>query len=211
MMVWLESIPAVVIYLVVGLIIGVESVGIPLPGEIVLVSASVAASQGIVDPVLLCVIASGGAILGDSIGYLIGRRHGRSLLAWLGRRAPKHFGPKPIAQAERAFARWGAWAVCGGRFIALLRILAGPLAGILGMPYRKFLLANAAGGIAWASVITTVGYVFGLVAERWIRGFSWLALLVTIVIGAVITLYVRRRSARMLEPEPVEAEAELRR
>lgn len=210
-MVWLDSIPTAVIYLVVGSIIGLESVGIPLPGEIILVSASVAASQGVANPVLLAMIAAGGAILGDSVGYAIGRRYGRSLLERLGRKAPKHFGPRPIAQAERAFARWGAWAVFGGRFVALLRILAGPLAGILGMPYRKFLVANAAGGILWASVVTTVGYVFGVVAGHWLSRISYVTLAVTLVVGTLITWYVRRRSAKVSEVEDetvAEAEAQ---
>jgi membrane protein DedA with SNARE-associated domain len=200
-MAWLASIPTVVIYLAVGLIIGLESVGIPLPGELILVSASVAASQGVVNPVLLAMIAACGAIVGDSVGFVVGRRFGRSLLERLGRRAPKHFGPRPVAQAERAFARWGAWAVFGGRFVALLRILAGPLAGILGMPYRKFLIANAAGGIFWVSVVTTVGYVFGVVAGHWLSRISYVALAVTLVGGTLITWYARRRSAKASEVE----------
>ncbi|GAA2817433.1 DedA family protein [Saccharopolyspora taberi] len=199
---WLETIPPAVIYLVVGLIIGLESVGIPLPGEIMLVSTSVAASQGIVNPVVLGCVAAAGAIIGDSVGYAVGKRYGRGLLVRLGRRFPKHFGPKQIAAAERAFDRWGAWAVFGGRFVALLRILAGPLAGVLGMEYRKFLLANATGGIAWAGAVTTVGYVFGIVAEHWLRKFSWLALLITVLVGVAITLYVRRRAEKAAEAEP---------
>ncbi|CAL99622.1 membrane protein DedA with SNARE-associated domain [Saccharopolyspora erythraea NRRL 2338] len=198
---WLESIPPVAIYLAVGLIIGLESVGIPLPGEILLVSASVAASQGMVNPVLLGCIAATGAIIGDSVGYAVGKKYGRGLLTRLGRRMPKHFGPKRIAAAERAFDRWGAWAVFGGRFVALLRILAGPLAGILGMQYRKFLLANATGGIAWAGTVTTVAYLFGVVAEHWIKRFSWVALLITVLIGVAITLYVRHRTERAVEAE----------
>ncbi|GAA0509874.1 membrane protein [Saccharopolyspora subtropica] len=190
---WLESIPPGVIYLVVALIIGLESVGIPLPGEITLVSAGVAAAQGVVDPVLLGVLAAAGAISGDSIGYVVGKRYGRALLGWLGRKMPKHFGPKPVRQAERAFDRWGAWAVFGGRFVALLRILAGPLAGILGMKYGRFLVANAAGGIAWAGTVTTLSYVFGLVAGQWFHRFSWVALVITVLISWLIARTMRRR------------------
>ncbi|MDA3624921.1 DedA family protein [Saccharopolyspora oryzae] len=197
----LDSIPPGVIYLVVGLIIGLESVGIPLPGEIMLVSAGVAASQGVVNPVALGVIAASGAIIGDSIGYAIGKRYGRSLLGWLGRKLPKHFGPKPVRQAERMFDRWGAWAVFGGRFVALLRILAGPLAGILGMKYRKFLIANATGGIAWAGTVTTLAYVFGLVAGQWFHRFSWIALVVAVVFGWLIVRSVRRRAEKADEAE----------
>lgn len=124
---WLETVPAVSIYLLVGVVIGLESLGIPLPGEIVLVSSALLASQhGDIDPVVLGACASAGAIIGDSIGYAIGRRGGRPLLAWLGGRFPKHFGPAQIAMAERSFEKWGMWAVFFGRFVALLRIFAGP-------------------------------------------------------------------------------------
>lgn len=144
---WLETIPAVSIYLLVGLVIGLESLGIPLPGEIVLVSSALLASQqGHIDPVVLGICATTGAIVGDSIGYAIGRRGGKPMLERLGRRFPKHFGPDQVAMAERSFDKWGMWAVFFGRFVALLRIFAGPLAGVLHMPYWRFLVANVLGG-----------------------------------------------------------------
>jgi membrane protein DedA with SNARE-associated domain len=148
---WLETVPAVSIYLLVGVVIGLESLGIPLPGEIVLVSSALLASQhGDIDPYILGACATAGAIIGDSIGYAIGRKGGRPLLAWLGGKVPKHFGEAQIAMAERSFEKWGMWAVFFGRFVALLRIFAGPLAGVLRMPYWKFLIANVFGGILWA-------------------------------------------------------------
>ncbi len=206
---WLESIPPLVIYVVVGSIIGLESVGIPLPGEIMLVSASVAASQGIVNPWLLGSIAALGAVVGDSVGYAVGKRYGTSLLVKLGRKAPKHFGPERVARAERAFDRWGAWAVFGGRFVAVLRILAGPLSGVLGMPYGKFLVANATGGVVWAGTVTTVSYVFGLVAEQWIRQFSWFVLAVAAVIGGAAAVVVLRRRAKQREEVAPEVKTEV--
>ncbi|MFF3652789.1 DedA family protein [Streptomyces sp. NPDC002181] len=191
---WLETIPAVSIYLLVGLVIGLESLGIPLPGEIVLVSSALLASQhGEIDPVVLGVCASAGAIVGDSIGYAIGRRGGKPLLERLGRRFPKHFGPEHVAQAERAFEKWGMWAVFFGRFVALLRIFAGPLAGVLHMPYWKFLVANILGGILWAGGTTAVIYSIGIVAEPWLKGFSWVALVLALVIGLTVTLVLRSR------------------
>lgn len=204
----LGSIPPLVIYVAVGLVVGVESVGVPLPGEIVLISASVGASTGLADPLALGAVAAGGAIIGDSVGYAIGKRYGTSLLDWLGRKAPKHFGPKRLARAERAFDRWGAWAVLFGRFVALLRILAGPLSGVLGMPYGKFLAANATGGLLWAGTITSVAYVFGLVAEKWFRQVSWVALAAVVVLAAGGWIYLRRRRAnraKEAEPEKVDA------
>ncbi|MFE6847888.1 DedA family protein [Streptomyces sp. NPDC057686] len=191
---WLETIPAVSIYLLVGLVIGLESLGIPLPGEIILVSSALLASQhGEIDPVVLGVCASTGAIVGDSIGYAIGRRGGKPLLDRLGRRFPKHFGPDHVAQAERAFDRWGMWAVFFGRFVALLRIFAGPLAGVLHMPYWRFLVANILGGILWAGGTTAVIYSIGIVAEPWLKGFSWVALLLALLIGLTVTLVLRSR------------------
>ncbi|MFE2479685.1 VTT domain-containing protein [Streptomyces sp. NPDC059389] len=191
---WLETIPAVSIYLLVGLVIGLESLGIPLPGEIVLVSSALLASQhGEIDPVVLGICASTGAIIGDSIGYAIGRKGGKPLLERLGRRFPKHFGPDHVAQAERAFEKWGMWAVFFGRFVALLRIFAGPLAGVLHMPYWRFLVANILGGILWAGGTTAVIYSIGIVAEPWLKGFSWVALALALVIGLTVTMVLRSR------------------
>src|SRR5262245_32484381 len=151
----LNSIPPLSVYLIVGVVIGTESLGIPLPGEIVLVSAALLASQhDALNPLWIGICASIGAIVGDSIGYVIGRKGGRRLFAWAGRKFPKHPGPAQIESARGMFQRRGVWAVFFGRFIALLRILAGPLAGSLHMNYGKFLAANALGGIAWAGGTT---------------------------------------------------------
>src|SRR5688572_23405493 len=150
--------------------------GIPVPGELTLVSASLLASFGAVNPWTVATGAAIGAIVGDSVGYAIGRRGGRALLERLGRRFPKHLGPPHLARAERTFAKWGVWAVFFGRFIALLRILAGPLAGALRVPYPKFLLANATGGIVWAFGTTYAIYYIGQVAEEYLKDFSWAAL-----------------------------------
>ncbi|KAB1145408.1 DedA family protein [Streptomyces luteolifulvus] len=207
---WLDSVPAAAVYAVVGLVIGLESLGIPLPGEIILVSAALMSSQheGI-DPVILGACASFGAIVGDSIGYAIGRKGGRPLLAWLGKKFPKHFSEGHIATAERSFEKWGMWAVFFGRFVALLRIFAGPLAGVLRMPYWKFLIANVFGGILWAGGTTAVIYYVGVVAESWLKRFSWLGLVAAVVIGLTSMLIVKRKAkqaqADRQEAEPVPA------
>lgn len=198
---WLETVPAVAIYVLVAGVIGLESLGVPLPGEIVLVAAALLASQqGHIDPVVLGACAVAGAVVGDSLGYLIGRKGGRPLLAWLARRFPKHFSPSHVAQAENSFHKWGMWAVFFGRFIALLRIFAGPLAGVLHMPYWKFLIANVLGGIVWAGGTTAVIYYVGVVAEDWLKRFSWLGLLVALLIGLGSLLLMKRRNARTPEP-----------
>jgi membrane protein DedA with SNARE-associated domain len=191
---WLQHIPPVTIYLLVSLVIGVESLGIPLPGEIVLVSASLLASRGVCDPLAVGAFAVAGAVVGDSIGYAIGRRYGKALFERLGRKFPKHFGPDHIAHAERSFQRWGMWAVFFGRFIAFLRIFAGPLAGVLRMPYWKFLTANLLGGIAWAGGTTAGVYYIGIVAENWLKNFSYLGLIAAVLIGVASFLIMRRRA-----------------
>ena len=194
---WLESVPAVSVYLLVGVVIGLESLGIPLPGEIVLVSAALLASQhGQIDPVVLGASATAGAILGDSVGYAIGRKGGQPLLDWLGRKFPRHFGPRHVRTAEQSFERWGMWAVFFGRFVALLRIFAGPLAGVLRMPYWKFLTANLLGGVVWAGGTTAVIYYVGIVAEAWLKRFSWLGLVVAVLFGIGSLLVVRRRARK---------------
>jgi membrane protein DedA with SNARE-associated domain len=196
----LQTIPPLAVYLVVGIIIGLESLGIPLPGEIALVSAALLASRHTLDinPVGVGAAATIGAIIGDTIGYSIGRRFGMSLFERLGNRFPKHFGPGHVALAKRLFTRWGVWSVFFGRFIALLRILAGPLAGALKMPYRHFLAANASGGLIWAGGTTAVVYYAGVAAERWLSRFSWIALVVAVLIGIGMTLLLRERTSRLI-------------
>jgi membrane protein DedA with SNARE-associated domain len=204
---WLGTIPPISIYLLVGLVIAVESLGIPLPGEIVLVSAALLSSQGHVNPWIVGACASAGAVVGDSIGYVIGRRGGKPLLEKLGRRFPKHFSSAHIASAERSFERWGMWAVFFGRFIALLRIFAGPLAGVLRMRYWKFLTANLMGGVIWAGGTTAVVYYVGVVADAWLKRFSWLGLVAALLVGLASMLIVRRKQAGPAIQDDVEAEA----
>ncbi|WP_405679012.1 DedA family protein [Streptomyces sp. NBC_01511] len=194
---WLETVPAISVYVLVGVVIGLESLGIPLPGEIVLVSSALLASQhGDINPYVLGACATAGAIIGDSIGYAIGRKGGRPLLTRLGRKFPHHFGEAQIALAERSFQKWGMWAVFFGRFVALLRIFAGPLAGVLRMPYWKFLVANVLGGIVWAGGTTAVIYSVGVVAEAWLKRFSWLGLVLAVLIGLTSMLVIKNRAKK---------------
>lgn len=196
---WLHTIPPLAVYLLVAAVIGVESLGVPLPGEIALVSASLLAAQHVVSPLWVGVAASIGAIVGDSIGYTIGRKGGRPLLAWLGRKVPKHFGPGHVAYAEHMFDRWGMWAVFLGRFIALLRILAGPLSGALRMHYWKFLTANALGGICWAGGTAAAVYYLGRAAEAWLSEFSWIGLIAAVLLGLIFGRMLKRRMDKAAE------------
>lgn len=192
---WLHTIPPLLVYVTVGLVVGIESVGIPLPGEIVLVAAALMASHHDgVSPLLVGACASVGAIAGDNAGYALGKRFGPRIFGWAGEKFPRHFDEEKVGRAQALFERYGAWAVFFGRFVALLRILSGPLAATMHMHYGKFLLANALGGIAWAGGTTAVVYLVGEAAERYLAEFSWVAL--AVVLLAVIGFSVRARLRR---------------
>ncbi|MEA9986523.1 phosphatidylglycerol lysyltransferase domain-containing protein [Subtercola sp. RTI3] len=198
MIAWLATIPPLAVLLVVAFFVAVESIGIPLPGETVLIAATLLSIDGHVSPWFVATSAVIGAVLGDSIGYLIGRRFGVRLLTVGARRFPKQFGAEQIHRAIGGMNRWGAWAVVGGRFVAFLRILVGPLAGTLRMPYRRFLAANATGAVLWAGAVTTIVYSLGRAAVAIIHQFSWIALVavaVAIVVVAITVVYRRNTAA----------------
>jgi membrane protein DedA with SNARE-associated domain len=199
---------AVLAYLVVGLVIGIESIGVPLPGETTLVAAALLASQHHLRIEFVILAAATGAIIGDSIGYFVGRKAGRRLFERLGRRF-HHFSEDRITRAEKYFHKYGVWTVFFGRFVALLRIFAGPMAGMLRMHYPRFLAANAAGGIAWSVTIGVVAYKVGDNADKIFGRVSLWALVGIAVV--VVTLYVvhkvrtRRKHTGVLEPAPAES------
>jgi membrane protein DedA with SNARE-associated domain len=196
---------AVLAYLVVGLVIGVESMGVPLPGETTLIAAALLASQGHLRIEFVIAAAAAGAIVGDSIGYFIGRKAGRGLFERLGRRF-HHFSEDRLVRAEKYFHKYGVWTVFFGRFVALLRIFAGPMAGMLRMHYPRFLAANAAGGIAWSTTIGLVAYNIGDNADKIFGKVSVWALAVIGV--AAVAAYVIHKVRRRRHPVPVAAEPE---
>ena len=201
---WLMTIPPLAVYLTVAAVVGIESLGVPLPGEVVLVSAALLSSRPDVpvEPEWVALGALVGAVVGDSIGYAVGRHYGIGLLERLGRRFPKHLGPAHLALAERAFARWGVLTVIIGRFIAILRILAGPLAGALRMPYTRFLPANIVGGALWTFGTTYAVYALGIVAETWLKRFSYVGLAVALLVGVTIGWMVKKRVSAVLQAAP---------
>lgn len=197
----LQSLPSELIYAVVGLVVGIESLGIPLPGETTLIGAALISVHPNAPIAALGVgmAAFVGAVVGDSIGYTIGRRMGPRLFAWLGRRFPKHLSPDHVAYAEHLFDRYGVGAVFVGRFVALLRILAGPLAGSLRMHYPRFLLANATGAAAWAGGITALVALLGKAAHEYVAGATWGLLAVAIIGGIVLSHYVGKSFQRRVD------------
>jgi membrane protein DedA with SNARE-associated domain len=147
-------------YWVIGLIVGLESLGLPLPGETILVLAAIyAATEPSFNIWGVIAVATFGAIIGDNIGYWLGSRYGYALLLRYGERIGM-FEPR-IKLGQYLFLRHGAKVVFLGRFVALLRILAAFLAGLNRMPWRAFLMANATGGVIWAMVFGLGGFIFG--------------------------------------------------
>jgi membrane protein DedA with SNARE-associated domain len=207
----LISLSPVVVYALVALVIGLESMGIPLPGEIVLVSAALLSSRQDLDisPVWVAVAASAGAITGDTLGYLAGRRWGERMFVVLGRRFPHHAGPDRLAYAKHVFTRHGVWAVFFGRFVALLRIFAGPVAGALHMPYPRFLAANALGGLVWACGTTAAIYSLGTRAEGWLAESSWIGLALAVIAFIAISTVFRHRIERAVQRHAAQQESVL--
>lgn len=196
----LLSIPPLEVYLLVALVVGLESLGIPLPGEITLVGAAILSAHHelAVSPLFVGLAGAFGAIVGDSIGYEIGHAHGWRLLTRVRRRFPKHVNPETLAFATWVFHRYGPLAVFGGRFVALLRILSGPLSGTLKLPYRVFLPANALGGLTWAVGTTYAVYYLGRAAETALKDFAWAGLIAFFVAGlAASTILKHRIEARV--------------
>lgn len=177
-------------YLVVGLFIVLESAGVPLPAETVLLVAAAAAGAGHLRLGILIAVAAGAAIVGDAGGYWLGRRGGRAFLERYGQWL--HLDPQKLDRLETFFARHGPKAVFFGRFVGILRTYAALFAGISRMPYGTFTLFNALGGVLWASLFGFLGYVFGqnlAMVEQVVRDFGWALLGVVLLLGLVVFLW----------------------
>jgi membrane protein DedA with SNARE-associated domain len=173
--------------------------GFVFPGETAVVLGGVIASQGRVPVLAVLAAAVLGAIAGDAVGYVVGRRWGRRILdSTLGRFLKAHH----LDRAEAALARRGGSAVFLGRFTAALRVMVPGLAGMAGMPYRRFALANVSGGALWATAMVLIGYLAGNAWHRIVHGVSLagIGLLVVLVAGFVGVHLWRRRSDRRLMP-----------
>jgi membrane protein DedA with SNARE-associated domain/membrane-associated phospholipid phosphatase len=178
-------------YLIIFLLVGIESFGIPLPGETALVTAAAFAAGGRLNIALVILSAAAGAIIGDNAGYWVGRTGGIALVRRYGRR----FGldEAKLKRAQDFFERHGAKTIFIGRFIALLRSWAAALAGVARMPYRTFMFYNALGGVIWAAVFGGLGYIFGRnlpLLERYVGQLS-VALVLLATLAVVVFFVVR--------------------
>jgi len=189
-------------YPLLGVVVGIEALGIPLPGETAVIFGGLAASSGRLSIVLVIVVAAAGAIIGDNIGFMIGRRGGRTLLERPGRFYEER--QRVLAIGDPFFERHGAKAVFLGRWIAGLRVWASWLAGASSMHWRTFVLWNALGGIAWATSVALAAYFGGTAVES---VFSKIGVYAVIVVGVVVVAAIgylvwRRRHRRT--PPPAE-------
>jgi membrane protein DedA with SNARE-associated domain len=193
----LLGVPGWLVLLVTGAVVFAEDalfVGFVLPGETIAVLAGVAAKLGHVSLVGVLAVVIGAAIVGDTVGYEIGRHLGRRVLGWhvLDRRRER------LDAAQRFLSRRGGSAVFLGRWIAFFRAVMPALAGTARMPYLRFLAYNAAGGLAWGATVVLLGYAAGASYARVEKSFGTgtaVAAVVLVVAGVVVWRVQRHRSA----------------
>lgn len=182
--------------------ITLENTGIPIPGETITIVGGFLAGSGELNYWLVLITAISGAVLGDNFGYWIGKIGGWKLLLKIGKIF--RITETQLNKARQEFSKNAAKAVFFGRFLTLLRIFAGPMAGIAEMPYTKFLTCNFAGATVWASMMVTLAFFVGKLVPlsdlvNWIAKFGLFALLL-VVAWIIIPLWWENR-LRKLESE----------
>lgn len=184
-------------YWAIAVIVGLESMGIPLPGETVLIAAGTwAGATHDSNIALIIVAAASGAIVGDSIGFWIGREIGFRLLLRYGR----HIGltqPR-LKLGQYLFLRHGGKVVFFGRFVAILRTIAAFLAGANQMPWPQFLVFNASGGIIWATIFGLGSFEIGTAIDRFAGPMGIMFLGLAVTAGLLGFGFLRRQEERLL-------------
>ena len=195
---YLQQLVAAHGYWAVALIVGLESMGIPLPGETILVLAAIYAAA---DPSLniwvVIAAAAIGSILGDNLGYWIGKNYAYLLLLRYG----KHIGltQARIKVGQYLFRQHGGKVVFFGRFVALLRILAAFLAGVNHMPWRSFLIANTAGAVLWAGTFGFGGYYFGKLLLQLHHSVAVVVFVLALATFFTIGYFINRYEEQLVE------------
>ena len=191
-------------------LIALESLGVPLPGETALILAGTyAGTTHHLNPWLIFTVASAAAVIGDNIGYWIGDKGGYRLARRYGHKV--RLDERKLKTARYLFDRHGVPVVFFGRFVSVLRTYAAFLAGTSRMRWRKFLPANAAGGIIWAGIYTAVSYLAGNWLQRTSGTIDWVLGGAAVVAIVVVWLLVRRQAGRLAEraeqayPGPLES------
>jgi len=189
-------------YAAVGVFVMIESLGVPFPGETMIITASLyAGSTGHLSPWLIWAAAAAGAIVGDNIGFAIGYYGGYRLLTRFG---PKiHLNEAKLKVGRLVFDRYGGRVVFFGRFVSILRTYAAFLAGSNRMPYGRFFLFNASGGIVWSGIYA-IGFYYAGSALKKVRGPVDIALGIGAAVLVVAFIVWLRRNERRLERQAEE-------
>jgi membrane protein DedA with SNARE-associated domain len=183
-------------YWAVFLLVGAESLGVPVPGETALVTAAIyAGNTHRLSPWIIFLVASAGAIIGDNIGFWIGDKGGYPLIRRYGHRV--RLDERKLKIARYLFDTYGGKVVFFGRFVSILRTYAAFMAGTSKMHWRKFLIANAAGGIVWSGIFTLAAYLAGHVLERVSTVVAWVLGGIAVVLIVAVILFIRRQMDRL--------------
>jgi membrane protein DedA with SNARE-associated domain len=183
-------------YLAIFVVIGLESAGLPLPGEGALIAASVyAGATGHLHIALVIGCAALGAIIGDNIGFWAGRRFGKTLLVKYGPLI--HVSATRLKVGEYLFRQHGGKIVFYGRFVAFLRIFAAVLAGANNYSWRPFLIYNASGGLVWASLVGLGAYTFGNAVHNVTGPLGCAGLFIAIAAMAILWRLARQHEKRL--------------
>jgi membrane protein DedA with SNARE-associated domain len=179
--------------------VAIESAGVPIPGETALITAAFLARPEYDRWSLasVIVVAAAAAIVGDNVGYWLGRSGGRALIDRWG--VARRYADRALPPSERFFRRHGAKTVFFGRFIALLRVTAAWLAGISHMPWWRFFMWNAAGGIVWAIAVSVFAYVAGKAVAETVQHYGLYGVLVLLAVGTVAFFVLRAWRKRFVE------------
>ena len=180
-----------------------ENAGLPLPGETLTLLGGYAAGSGQMQVLGVIGAAASGAILGDNIGYWVGRRAGWPLLLRVGGLLRQ--SPEQMERLRERFLRHAGTSVLLGRFVAVLRVIAGPMAGAVGMPYRRVLVCNAAGACLWAITMVSLAWLGGrwIPFERMVKGVVEFGLGALVLVALVLLV---PRLLERLEPQAIEEE-----
>jgi membrane protein DedA with SNARE-associated domain len=176
-------------------VVAAESAGVPLPGETALIAAAILAARGHYSIVEVIAVAAAAAIIGDNVGYWVGRTGGRALLERWG--PIRRYSQRALPPGERFFKKHGGKTVFIGRFVSVLRVTAAWLAGITHMPWWRFFLWNAAGGIIWATGVSLLAYYFGKAAADAVATYGVYALIAIVVVAAIVFVVMRVLKKRM--------------
>src|SRR5579883_2850887 len=186
-----QSLPQLVAhygYAVVAVLVGAEGLGLPLPGETALITGAILAAQGRLWLPMVILASALGVAVGGAGGYWIGRTAGQAVVTRYGRWVG--ITPAAVEHARRFFARRGSLAVVVGRFLPVIRILTGVVAGLTDMPFGRFTVFNAIAGVLWSVAYGVLGYVFGRNLSRFEHRFGPAGVVVigVLVVAGIATL-----------------------